>query len=46
VFGFPFAPYYGFAPYPYPYPYYVHPYCNPYSPWYNPSYCYWLSHPY
>jgi hypothetical protein len=40
VFDFPFGvPYYAYAPYPYPY--YAGPYCDPYSPWYNPSYCYW-----
>jgi len=43
VFGFPF---YAYPPYPYyaaysPYPYYAGGYCDPYSPWYNPAYCYW-----
>jgi hypothetical protein len=40
AFGVPFGfPYYAYAPYPYPY--YADPYCDPYSPWYNSSYCYW-----
>jgi hypothetical protein len=39
AFGFPFAPFYAYAPYPYYYPYYYGPYCNPYSPYYNPGYC-------
>jgi hypothetical protein len=36
AFGFPFAPYYAYAPYPY----YYSPYCNPYLPYYYPGSCY------
>jgi hypothetical protein len=36
AFGFPFAPYYAYAPYPN----YYGPYCNPYSPPYYPGSCY------
>ena len=36
AFGFPFAPYYAFAPYPY----YYGPYCNPYLPYNYPGYRY------
>ena len=33
VFVFPYDPYYGYDPYA--------PYCDPYSPFYAPQYCYW-----
>ena len=36
AFGFPFAPYYAHAPYPY----YYGPYCNPYLPYNYPGSCY------
>jgi len=41
VFVFPYFydPYFGYDPYYPPYPYAA--YCDPYSPYYAPQYCYW-----
>src|SRR5207244_4413948 len=41
VFVFPYVydPYYGYDPYYPGYPYDA--YCDAYSPWYNPQYCFW-----
>jgi len=39
VFPFFYDPYYGYDPYYPGYPYDA--YCNPYSPYYAPQYCYW-----